>query len=167
MTHRLATTALFGLALALGALALPSEARADYAMPTLQSGFGQSISTIVDATIDRYDDKGVAHITVHEVIRGNQTPKTLFDVRYTCFGGTLKNYGVKAGQRYIFLLHDDAVFEERSYFAVTADKARRLSVEFGESYRDWLGLPKATMSRSDAIDALKKVSARHPYKPKP
>lgn len=100
-------------------------AMADYVAPPPGEMLKQA-SGVFDATVTGFDADGRAALEVHQTLSGT-APKTLFGATYTCFGGmSVQAYGVTKGQRYVFVVQEDRLFEEQTFFAVRGD----LEVEF-------------------------------------
>lgn len=158
--HKLFTIAALALTIT---LAQPPAARADYMMPEVEVGFSE-ITAIIDATVESFDDRGRALLTVHEVIYGDQTPTTIDDVSLTCMGGSIERYGVVANTRYIFFLRENKMYEEKSFFPVTASADNtQVTVDVQKYYQKWLRLPSAKIGRGALIESLRAhLAAKRP-----
>lgn len=143
----LAAAVVFAIAGALVGMAMP--AHADYMMPDVDKGV-KDITTIVDATVERFDDKGVATLKIHRVLLGTQAPKTLRSARLSC-GGTVQDHGVKQGKRYVFLLSETRLYEEQSYFEVQPDAK---SVLLRPLYTEWFEFDSARKSSIVGVEGL-------------
>jgi len=112
--------------------ALSTLAIADYSAPPPDKMM-KTATGVIDATITGFDAEGDAILEVHQVLAGQSTDE-ITNVYLTCFGGSPKNYGMKAGQRYVVLLFQgDQLYEETSYFEVRGD----LEVKFWTGDEHW------------------------------
>ena len=127
-------------------MAWSPDAHADYSLPPLATVFAENDVAIVDVTVVGFDNLE-AVVEVHEVLRGTFAGDRLFDVMYACFGGTLSNYGVEEGQRYIILVVETKMMEETSRFVVNDEG----DIEVGRFYADWLGLPGPVVDRDTFV----------------
>lgn len=123
-------------------------AHADYAMPALEQGL-TSITHVVDATVVDFDEQHQAVLEIHEVMLGDPNTATtrIKSVSLTCMAGPVFQYGVKEGQRYLFFLQGDLMFEEQSFFSISPGKKGGWQIAFKPSYAQWLKLPKAQMDK--------------------
>ncbi len=103
-------------------------ALADY-FPPSHDQLLQDATSVIDVTIESFDDDGHATLDVHQTLVG-VAPDHLFGAVYSCFGDMpISIYGVEAGKRYVVITKDAAMFEETTFFEVRGD----LEVDFWAS----------------------------------
>ena len=109
-------------------LAMALTARADYAMPPIPELL-RTVPIVVDATATKVESKtGAVHLKLHRVYRGAIETRelTLTKTMLTCVGAPPGAFGIKAGNRYVFLLQKkDTLYEGSTYWPVTRDPDRR------------------------------------------
>ena len=106
-----------------------------YYFPPAPDEMLREATSILDATVVRFDD-GEAVLDIHQVLAGH--PVSAIDkVHHTCIPASVDHYGVRAGQRYVFLLYGDDLFEEQSYFEVRGDLEVRFWTGDSHTTRRW------------------------------
>jgi hypothetical protein len=94
------------------------RAHADYWIPPMDKALGE-ITDILDVRVTKMDDQGRATIEILKAYKRSEKPaKVIEGVGLSCTGGSPGTFGMKSGARYIVLLVNKDLYEERSYFPV-------------------------------------------------
>lgn len=104
-----------------GLLMLTASASARYKPLPIQDQIKRATS-IIDATMIRIDEAGVAHLKVHGTWAGVPVDR-IESIGMSCIGGDdMASHGYLLGQRYVFLMEGQTLISSASVYEVRTDE---------------------------------------------